>query len=61
MAFNQKLSEQRAAVIVDFFTSNGVDVSRLSSVGFGETSPVSPNDTKEGMAQNRRVEVKLAK
>ena len=60
-AFNQKLSEQRAAVIVDFLTSNGVDASRLSSVGFGETSPVSSNDTKEGMAQNRRVEVKLAK
>ena len=60
-AFNQKLSEQRAAVIVDFLTSNGVDASRLSTVGFGETSPVSSNDTKEGMAQNRRVEVKLAK
>jgi len=60
-AFNQKLSEQRAAVIVDFLTSNGVDASRLSSVGFGETSPVSSNDTKDGMAMNRRVEVKLAK
>ena len=60
-AFNQKLSEQRAAVIVDFLTSNGVDASRLSSVGLGETSPASSNDTKEGMAQNRRVEVKLAK
>ena len=58
--FNQKLSEERAASIVEFLTSNGVDAARLSSVGFGETSPVASNDTKEGMAQNRRVEVKLA-
>ncbi len=58
--FNQKLSEERAAKVVDFLTSNGVDASRLSSVGFGETSPIASNDTAEGKATNRRVEVKLA-
>ena len=59
--FNQKLSEQRALSIVNFLISNGVDSSRLSSVGYGETSPVATNNTQEGMAQNRRVEVKLDK
>jgi outer membrane protein OmpA-like peptidoglycan-associated protein len=57
--FNQTLSEERAASIVEFLTSNGVDPNRLSSIGFGETSPITSNDTKDGMAQNRRVEVKL--
>lgn len=58
--FNQKLSEERAAVVVDFLTSNGVDSARLTSVGFGESNPIASNDTKEGKASNRRVEVKLA-
>jgi len=47
--------------IVNFLISNGIDSSRLTSVGFGETSPVASNETDQGMAQNRRVEVKLAK
>ena len=58
--FNQKLSEERAAVVVDFLTSNGIDSARLTSVGFGESNPIASNDTKEGKASNRRVEVKLA-
>lgn len=58
--FNQKLSEKRAASVLNFLTSNGVEASRLSTVGFGETAPVASNDTSEGRAQNRRVEVKLS-
>lgn len=58
--FNQKLSEARAQKVVDYLTSNGVDASRLTSVGFGETAPITSNDTKEGRTTNRRVEVKLA-
>lgn len=58
--FNQKLSEERAAVVVEFLTSNGVDAARLTSVGFGETKPIESNDTAKGKASNRRVEVKLA-
>ena len=57
--FNQKLSESRAAKVVEFLTSNGVDATRLTSVGYGETSPIASNDTAEGKATNRRVEVKL--
>ena len=43
--FNQKLSEERAATVVGFLTANGVDASRLSSIGFGENSPIASNDT----------------
>jgi outer membrane protein OmpA-like peptidoglycan-associated protein len=58
--FNQKLSEKRATSVLNFLTSNGIEASRLSTVGFGETAPVASNDTSEGRAQNRRVEVKLS-
>ena len=59
-SFNQKLSEKRASSVFNFLAENGIDASRLSTVGFGETSPIAPNDTSEGRAQNRRVEVKLS-
>ena len=58
--FNQRLSEKRASSVLNFLTANGIDVSRLSTVGFGEMAPIASNDTLEGRAQNRRVEVKLA-
>ena len=58
--FNQKLSEKRASSVLNFLTENGIDASRLSTLGFGENSPVASNDTSEGRAQNRRVEVKLS-
>ena len=58
--FNQKLSEKRAASVLNFLISNGIEASRLSTVGFGETAPVASNDTSEGRTQNRRVEVKLS-
>ena len=60
-AMNQKLSEDRAAAVKNFLVENGIDASRLSSKGFGETMPVATNKTKAGKAQNRRVEVKLEK
>ena len=58
---NQKLSEDRAAAVKNYLIENGVDASRLTSVGYGETKPIASNKTKVGKAQNRRVEVKLIK
>jgi outer membrane protein OmpA-like peptidoglycan-associated protein/outer membrane protein W len=58
--FNQKLSESRAAKVVDYLTSNGVANERLKSIGFGETAPIESNTTASGRAANRRVEVKLS-
>lgn len=57
-ASNQTLSEKRAASVAAYLTANhGVDAARLESKGFGETKPVSGNDTAEGRQNNRRVEL----
>lgn len=55
--FNQKLSEERAQTVANYFTSNGISADRLSVVGVGESEPVASNDTAEGRAKNRRVEI----
>jgi OOP family OmpA-OmpF porin len=55
-AFNQSLSERRAEAVVAEMVRLGIDKSRLTSKGFGESSPVDTNSTPEGKANNRRVE-----
>lgn len=59
--YNQKLSEGRAAAVVNYLASQGVDINRMSAVGYGETRPIDTNTTEEGRAQNRRVEFVLIK
>ena len=59
--YNQGLSERRAEAVEDYLTANGVNASRLSSRGYGESRPVASNDTKEGRAENRRVEMIVLK
>ncbi|HEX2963767.1 MAG TPA: OmpA family protein [Ignavibacteriales bacterium] len=54
---NQKLSEKRAKAVSDYVTTLGVSSSRLTTVGKGESNPVATNDTPEGRAKNRRVEI----
>lgn len=54
---NVELSQARAKGVYDFLVSRGVDVGRLSMVGYGESRPVTPNDSDEARAQNRRVEI----
>lgn len=56
-AYNQKLSERRAAAVVDYLVSKGISRSSLSASGKGESEPVASNDTEDGRAQNRRVEL----
>ena len=58
-AFNQRLSEQRAATVMNYLISRGVPAARLRSQGFGETMPVADNNTLDGRARNRRVEIKI--
>ncbi len=58
-AMNMTLSENRAASVRDYFVSKGIDSSRLTSHGFGETQPVADNATAAGKAQNRRTVIKL--
>jgi len=60
-AYNQKLSERRAASTVKALEAYGVDASRLNAVGYGEMNPKASNETAEGKAMNRRVEGSISK
>lgn len=53
---NMTLSQQRADAVKTQLVSMGVDASRLTTKGFGDTKPMDTNDTPEGKANNRRVE-----
>jgi outer membrane protein OmpA-like peptidoglycan-associated protein len=57
--YNQKLSERRAASVAQYSQSLGVASARMTTVGFGETTPVADNATVAGKAKNRRVEVAI--
>jgi OOP family OmpA-OmpF porin len=57
-SFNQTLSEQRAQAVMDYFILKGISSGRLAAKGFGPSRPVASNDTAEGRARNRRVELK---
>jgi outer membrane protein OmpA-like peptidoglycan-associated protein len=56
-AANKTLSEQRAKAVSKYLSDRGVDKKRLKSVGYGLTKPVADNNTEEGRAKNRRVEL----
>ncbi|MDD2685803.1 MAG: OmpA family protein [Gallionella sp.] len=56
--YNQSLSEKRAQSVKGFLVKKGVAADRISAKGYGETMPAADNKTKEGRAQNRRVEVR---
>ena len=55
--YNLRLSERRADAVVDYLVNAGIPASRLIPHGYGKTNFVAPNDTPEGRAQNRRVEL----
>jgi len=57
--YNQALSSRRAASVVDYLASKGIERQRLQAQPFGESQPISSNDTREGRRQNRRVEIFL--
>ena len=57
---NLVLSQKRADNVMQFMISRGVNPSMVSAQGFGEKDPVASNDTPEGQAKNRRVELTLA-
>lgn len=58
-AYNQRLSERRAQAVTDYLVRGGIARSRLTPVGYGESDPVASNDTDDGRAQNRRVELNI--
>ena len=64
-AYNQKLSERRAAAVKRYLVSKGVSANRLDTVGYGKSRPIAPNktpngrDNPQGRAMNRRAELKV--
>lgn len=55
-AYNQELSERRAAAVKDYLVSQGVDADRLTTIGAGENQPIADNSTEQGRFRNRRIE-----
>ncbi|MEO6905803.1 MAG: OmpA family protein [Ginsengibacter sp.] len=56
---NQKLSESRASSVKQYLIGNGIEESRITATGYGETKPIADNKTSAGRAKNRRVEMHL--
>lgn len=57
--YNVDLSQRRAQSVVSYLVSQGIDTSRLSARGYGPDRPIASNDTREGLAMNRRIEFVL--
>lgn len=58
-AMNLELSQQRAEAVVSELVKDGIDASRLTPRGYGQTRPIGDNGTEEGRAQNRRTELHI--
>jgi OmpA-OmpF porin, OOP family len=58
-AYNQKLSERRAAAVKDYLVSKGIPASKITTIGKGESQPVATNKTAEGRQKNRRVDIEF--
>ena len=57
--YNLNLSQRRSDAVRLYLTSRGLDKSRVSAVGYGESKPVDTNETSEGRANNRRTEFEI--
>ena len=57
---NLILSQRRADNVMQYMISQGVKPDLVSAQGFGDSNPIASNDTAQGRAQNRRVELSLA-
>ena len=58
-AYNQKLSERRAAAVKDYLVSKGIPAAKVTTIGKGESQPVATNKTSEGRQKNRRVDIEF--
>lgn len=59
LAYNNTLSQKRAAAVSTYLINRGIAASRISAVGMGPSNPIASNSTAAGREQNRRVEINL--
>ena len=57
--YNQRLSEGRAKAVADYLIEHGINAKRLEFKGYGKSRPIDDNDSEEGRARNRRVEIRV--
>ncbi len=57
--YNLELSEERAKAVAEYAAFTGVDATRMTITGYGESDPIADNSTIDGRAENRRVEVAI--
>jgi len=58
-SYNNRLSQQRAESVRTYLVQGGIDASRISARGYGESQPIADNGSDEGRARNRRVEMRV--
>ncbi|MBH0027103.1 OmpA family protein [Pseudoalteromonas sp. SWN29] len=58
-SFNMNLSRERAQSVKDYLVNQQIMATRISTMGYGETRPIATNDSANGRAQNRRVEIQI--
>ena len=58
---NEELSQKRAEAVMEYLVSQGFKADMMTAKGFGNSNRVASNDTASGRAENRRVEISLAK
>ena len=56
---NQKLSEERAYVVLQYMVEKGLDRGRLTASGYGSSQPKADNSTEAGRKKNRRIELRV--
>src|SRR3546814_5941461 len=59
--YNKWLSQRQAETVKAFLDGKGIPAGRMSTTGYGESAPLASNDTADGQARNRRVEVIISK
>jgi OOP family OmpA-OmpF porin len=56
-AVNEKLSQKRADEVASYFEKNGINSNEIKTEGYGDSKPLATNNTKEGRAENRRIDI----
>ena len=59
--YNQRLSDDRAQAIAEYLSNKGISLTRIKTIGYGNSKPIESNKTEEGRNKNRRVEFKITK